>query len=454
MSTKNLSFLFLIAVSIAITIFIFQPGYMNSDAVDQLEQGRSGLFNDWHPPVMSWTWGIFDRILPGPLGMFLFQVVLFWSGWGMLVSLTSPQPLRRSLYFLLGFFPPVFMLLSAVIKDVLMTVTFLFGFTLILYSERRKSLLLFITGLAFLTYGMLTRHNAILAALPLFLYAGWVFTKLKPEVMGNIIPFWRSAIMGGIFLAILLMLGNLWNSSLTKIKSYPFQQIMVHDLTGISLKLKTDLLPDYLAASEQPSMRDLRHIYQVRSVKNLYWPDFTPIHFRILYESEQVRDLSNIWLKNVMEYPRAYLDHRWRVFAATMGISVNKACGPYYYEETIYKPKGFYQDGGNYYSSNMVTDRLFTLIEPLRESPLYWNWVYVLSSLVLFVAAFFMVFRRRGNENAVIALVLSASGTFYGLAYFFAATACDFRMVLWNVVVALASFLLLFYSGNGKASVS
>ncbi|NOH01444.1 MAG: hypothetical protein HND47_05430 [Chloroflexi bacterium] len=450
MTAKNIPFLLLLAACIAATLFIFQPGYMNTDAVDQLGQGRSGLFNDWHPPVMSWTWGLLDRIAPGPLGMFLLQVVLFWSGWGMLVSLVSARLLNRSLYLLIGFFPPVFMLLSAVIKDVLMMAVFLFGFALILHSQQRRSLSLFLAGLVFLAYGMLTRHNAVPAALPLFLYAGWAFTNMKSAVVGRFAPFWRVVLSGGTFFTVLLLLGNIWSASLIKIKAYPFQQVMVHDLTGISLKLKTDLLPEYLASSEQPSMKDLRHIYQTRSVKNLYWPDFTAIHFKILYEPEQVQDLTNIWIKTVVEHPRAYLDHRARVFAATMGISVSKACGPYYYEETIYKPKGYYYSDGNYFSASLVTDRLFALVEPLRESPLYWNWVYIFFSLTLFVLSLFLVLRKRANANAVVALSFSASGTLYGLAYFFAATACDFRLVLWNVAVTLASSLLLLHSKKQK----
>ena len=427
---------------------------MTADAIDQLQQGRTGLFNDWHPPIMSWTWGMFDRVVPGAFGMFLFQLILFWAGWGMLVSLASSQPLTRTFYFLLGFFPPIFMLLSTIMKDVLMTAAFLFGFALILYSRRKKSLGLFTTGLAFLTYGVLTRHNAILAALPLFLYAGWVFTKIKPEVLGHFVPFWRASIVGSVSFIILLLLGNACNTLLTKIKSYPYQQIMVHDLTGISLKIKINLLPSYLASSEQPSLRDLRRIYQLRSMKNLYWPDFTPVHFRILYEPEQVNNLRNIWLTNVIDHPHAYLSHRWAVFAATMGINRNKACSPYYYEETLYKPKGFYQNSDLYYSGTPITDWLFTMVEPLRESPLYWNWLYLLFSLLLLISAFFIILRQRQNENAAIALALSGSGALYGLAYLFAATTCDFRMVLWNVVVTLASFIFLGHTKDEQATMS
>ena len=149
-----------------------------------------------------------------------------------------------------------------------------------------------------------------------------------------------------------------------------------------------------------------------------------------------------------MKHPRAYLDHRSKVFAAVLNIKGGKTCGPYYYEETIYKPKGFYKNGSldNYYSDNPITNRLFGLIEPLRNSLIYRNWLYVLLPLVLFVISILVVLKFRSTESslAIIALALSASGSLYGLAYFFVATTCDFRMVYWNVVVTLtaSSFLL------------
>lgn len=232
---------------------------------------------------------------------------------------------------------------------------------------------------------------------------------------------------------------------------------MVHDLTAISLRTKTYLLPEYLASSEQPSMKDLRHIYNTRSLKNLYWPDFTPVHFKIVYDPALVDDLTKTWVETVLEYPRAYLEHRWNVFGATMGITNNKACGPYYYEETVYKPKGYYRnDGENYYSENRITNVLFTLMEPLRESPLYWNWPYALFCLVLFAVSLGMAFKGGiANISPLLgaALTLSAGASMYVLANFFAATACDFRMVHWNVAASLISILLLSTIRNSSKNV-
>jgi hypothetical protein len=158
----------------------------------------------------------------------------------------------------------------------------------------------------------------------------------------------------------------------------------------------------------------------------------------------------------VTEHPRAYLEHRWKVFAATMGITVYKSCGPYYYEETVYKPKGFYQEGGNYFSENPVTNSLFFWVEPLRESPVYWNWTYVLLCLIVFVLSMFAIYKNGFVQSPLVvaALVISAGASMYALANFFVATSCDFRFVHWNVAAMLVSAVLMLFSIEKKAPIT
>jgi hypothetical protein len=69
------------------------PGQMSYDSVSQLAGGRSGIYNSWHPPVMSWLLGQFDALVPGTLLFLIFQsgllagalLALLWlkpRGWG------------------------------------------------------------------------------------------------------------------------------------------------------------------------------------------------------------------------------------------------------------------------------------------------------------------------------------------------------------------------------------
>ncbi len=114
---------------------------MDNNAVEQFQQGRSGEFTDWHPPIMSWVWGRLDRIVPGAAGLLILHSILYWGALGMLINIATENPLRRSLYLLFGFYPPAFMLLGAMVKDVAMASALFFGFALTLFSAKRRSML-------------------------------------------------------------------------------------------------------------------------------------------------------------------------------------------------------------------------------------------------------------------------------------------------------------------------
>jgi hypothetical protein len=147
--------------------------------------------------------------------------------------------------------------------------------------------------------------------------------------------------------------------------------------------------------------------------------------------------------------------HRSDVFTGVLNLKAARTCAPYYYEETTYKPRGFYQNGSvNDNSNNPITNRLFMLAEPLRESLIYWNWLYILLPLILFTVSLYFVLGSRTSDNRFpsIALVLSASGLLYGLAYFFVATACDFRYFYWNVLSTLLACMFLLNSIGRKNS--
>ena len=188
MMTRRLCSLCLLLVIIAgllTTVIVFAPGYMSPDSVDQLAQGRSGRYGDWFPPVMSWLWGRLDRAVPGPLGMLVFHNLLFWSGLGLWVALVAPRwslIVKCLMLLVIGFFPPIFLLLSTIWKDVGMAAAFLFASALLLYAERRRSLASLVLSLPALWYGVAVRHNAAIAALPLTLYAGFIgLTLLAPR---------------------------------------------------------------------------------------------------------------------------------------------------------------------------------------------------------------------------------------------------------------------------------
>lgn len=445
MPTKNLSLILGSILCIILTITLFQPGYMDNDSSDQYKQSQTGVYDDWHPVTMSWVWSQVGRVCPGSLCMFSIQVILYWSALAVLLSFITPSQLYRMTFLMLGFFPPAFMMSATVLKDVLMALTLLFGTSLGLVAYHKKSIVWLGLGVIFLGYGLALRHNAVAAVIPLLIFFGYLYTKIRHPLLSGISLAWRSVMIGGISFITLFAAGSALSNAIVDIKKYPYQQIILHDLVGLSLRLKQNLVPAYTAISEQPSMGDLRDVYNSRAIKNLYWPDFTNIHFRILEDHELVNKLTWIWVGTVLEYPRGYLIQRNTVFLSVMGFNRGKNCAPYYYEETTYKPKGYYQIGNNPYSEKPLTDLVFSLVEPLRDGFLFKNWLYLATTGIGSLLALIILKKRRVADSPLMEMLLAVnlSGFLYGNAYFFVATSCDFRMMYWNVIVTLISLPIL-----------
>src|SRR5688500_8662416 len=102
-----------------LTFWLWQRGYMSFDSAYQWQQGRLGQYHDGHPPVMAMLWGVVDRVVPGPLGMFVLQALLFWTALaGIGAGIAWPPPWRAVLVLAWGLWPPLFGLVAHVWKDV------------------------------------------------------------------------------------------------------------------------------------------------------------------------------------------------------------------------------------------------------------------------------------------------------------------------------------------------
>ena len=95
------------------------PGQMSYDSVVQLADGRSGQYDSWHPPVMAWLLGLFDKRLPGPGLYLLFTALLLFGAWLVLLRRGRPG-LGAAIVLVLIFSTPQLLLYQGEIwKDVL-----------------------------------------------------------------------------------------------------------------------------------------------------------------------------------------------------------------------------------------------------------------------------------------------------------------------------------------------
>jgi hypothetical protein len=111
------------------------PGHFSPDSIYQLSQGRSGVFNSWHPPVMAWLLGVADRLSPGAAAFVVADGALFFGGLVAFAAL-DPRPRWGSfiLIALLMASPLVLIYQGDVWKDVLFANAALAGFAALAWA--------------------------------------------------------------------------------------------------------------------------------------------------------------------------------------------------------------------------------------------------------------------------------------------------------------------------------
>jgi hypothetical protein len=77
----------LIALGFGLCLAINLPGHLSFDSVVQLYEGRTGVYGNWHPPMMSWLLGVFDAVVPGTSLFVIFDAALLFGSLGGLLRL-------------------------------------------------------------------------------------------------------------------------------------------------------------------------------------------------------------------------------------------------------------------------------------------------------------------------------------------------------------------------------
>jgi hypothetical protein len=115
------------------------PGQMSYDSIVQLFQGRTGVYNTWHPPVMAWLLGLGDSLVPGSGLFVLFDALL---AFGALLSLLFLRPIRAGwaapfLALVAALSPQLLIYQGMVWKDVLFADASVAGFVCLAHAATR-----------------------------------------------------------------------------------------------------------------------------------------------------------------------------------------------------------------------------------------------------------------------------------------------------------------------------
>src|SRR5207302_8050268 len=115
------------------------------------------------------------KFTPQYANLFVAMSLLFWVGIATAADPWIKSRIRWSVFVLgVGFFPPVFAILSQTLKDGLMTAALSAAYGGLVVAERRRSYAAYAWAIICLFLALGFRHNAVFATLPLALWAGFI----------------------------------------------------------------------------------------------------------------------------------------------------------------------------------------------------------------------------------------------------------------------------------------
>jgi hypothetical protein len=162
------------ALGFAVCMAAYDPGVLSPDSFVIYGQAKAFAFSDHHAPMMALLWALLDHIVPGPRGMLLFLLALYWGGLLMLSKAAARiNPVVAPLMVVLGFMPFAINFAGTLWVDVLLATSWLMSAAIVFSASIRGQPMSIARSTAAWTLfliGAWARPNALFAAVPLGLY--------------------------------------------------------------------------------------------------------------------------------------------------------------------------------------------------------------------------------------------------------------------------------------------
>lgn len=424
----------LLVLGTAVMLALNLPGQMSYDSVSQLLQGRSGLYNSWHPPVMAWLLGAFDALWPGTALFVIFDAGLLLGAWLLLLRLGRAPGWAALPVTLAMLLTPQFLLHQGTVwKDILFADSAIAAFAALAMAAdnwNRRGRWLFLSALL-LAMAALARQNGIVLLPAAAAALGWIAARQVGRC-GAV------AYGAGLLLAVLVLIGGATWALAARGDGgaglrAEIQRGQLYDLVG-ALKISPALaLPELDAAEPR-----LAHLMRGDGVR-LY----SPVLNDTLESSPALMDAAAAvpasrlfaqWRALIRDHPGLYLAERWPVFRWTVAAPDVAQCHPAYagidgdpadLKRLGIAPRQRPQDAA-----------LSAYARALMGTPVLSHLTFLLLSVVILV----MLLRRRSNPDIAIAALL-AGGLVYTASYYVISVACDYRYLEFVDLAAMSGAL-------------
>ncbi|NJQ01707.1 hypothetical protein [Streptomyces zingiberis] len=427
----------LAAVCALATAVVFSPGYMSPDSLSQFEQatGRAPL-SDWHPPVLSLTWRALIAVTGSYATLAVLQAVVLWGALWVIASCVWAAAGSRggSLAVLaIGAAPQVLTFAGVIWKDVHLALALLatcaVAFTgRCLREDGRPGALrprwggrarwarwaLLVLGVLLLSYAVLVRKNAVLAAVPVFVLL--------------VLALWRRPgrrrwlVATAAFAAAIAVPAATVALAARPVHTSQVSQIFLDDLVHVlsvdelrSAPVSADLRGRLATAA--------RRCKDTGAVSDAYWACYPRSPRGLSPDADELRSL---WLTEMPRHLPGYLSYRLQVFTRLLFAT------DYRYHAGI---SG--NDLGLKVSHPRLEDTLETYVTGSARSlpPLFAGWFWLAAALALTV-------RPGDGRFARPVRALGVSAAAYVLGYFPVVPIADYRYVYWPALAVTLALVL------------
>jgi hypothetical protein len=418
------------AAGFALTLVVFYPGVITVDAIAVYNDVKSGFVGDWQSPVMAKLWTVIDPLtrkvldLPQGLGgamvsMFLLTITLYWLAFTILsLAVARDSVAIAALVVVIALSPPLFFMAGAIWRDILLAAAWLLAAASAFATVNAPRLLFIMAraaSLALLTFGLLLRPNAVLAAPFVLAYILWPAAFRLKRVALLYIP----AVIAGFF-----MVQFVYYGILDAKRQHIMHAILVFDLGAITAITQENQFP---VSWTEHQLRLLKASCYDPAQWDTYWR-VPPCQFVMggKLEPENIFGtpvLVKAWLKAVSSHPLVYLQHRLGHMEAFLTFPHSAI-----YLESIGK-------GIPMYPQNVYFMRLYKATDALKESFLFRPLTWLLMVLATLVAAW----KYRTTPAGSYAVAMSASALAYVATFLLVGVASDYRYIYWVVAAGLTS---------------
>jgi hypothetical protein len=438
-----------IAAGFGFSLAVNLPGHLSYDSVIQLYEGRTGAYNGWHPPVMSWLLGLFDAMDPGTALFVIFDTLLLYGAMLSLVLIARRASLTAAAVAFAAAALPQFLIYPGIVwKDVLFAHACIAGFVCLAHAAAqwprpRLRFGLIAASVLLFVLATLARQNGILILLAGAGGLGWIAASRVGARKRR-----EALVYGGgmMLLAMLVIFAANVGFGLRKTgDSATMAQLRlleIYDITG--MKQADPSLTLHQLEEHEP---DLDAAVQSAGVK-LYTPvrndnlAASPAIHAALGESSPSAVFRQ-WRDLVAFHTWLYLKVRaavfWQVFA-TPDVSL---CVPY-----VVGIEGPAKQMDALKLAERDDDRdgaLDSYAGSLQGTPVFSHVLF----FVIGAGCFFVLLRRR--RPADLAFVAMLGGiVLFTASFFVISIACDYRYLYG---IDLAAIVTLFYLALDPASV-